>query len=131
MYMLDTNILIYFFKGQGEVHKRMLATSPQLISISSVTIFELETGLLKSAAPALRRAQLDALMAAVKILNVDHTVALAAAKIRAGLEAKGQPIGPLDTLIAATALVANASLVTRNVREFERVSGLKLENWFD
>ena len=108
MYMLDTNILIYFFKGQGEVHKRMLATSPQLISISSVTIFELETGLLKSAAPALRRAQLDALMAAVKILNVDHTVALAAAKIRAGLEAKGQPIG--QTLAWLPAMSANLSV---------------------
>ena len=74
---------------------------------------------------------MNALIASVKILNVDHAVALAAAKIRAALEAKGQPIGPLDTLIAATALVAKASLITRNVREFERVPGLQVESWFD
>ena len=131
MVLLDTNILIYFFKGQGNVGKRMLATSPQLIAVSCVTLFELETGLLKSVASSSRRAQVDALIASVKILNVDHAVALAAAKIRAALEVKGQPIGPLDTLIAATALVAKASLITRNVREFERVPGLQVENWFD
>ena len=131
MVLLDTNILIYFFKGQGNVGKRMMATSPQLIAISCVTLFELETGLLKSVSSAARRAQLNALIASVKILNVDHAVALAAAKVRDALEIKGQPIWPLDTLIAATALVAKATLITRNVREFERVPGLRVENWFD
>ena len=131
MVLLDTNILIYFFKGQGNVGKRMLETSPKLVAVSCITLFELETGLLKSVSSATRRAQMNALIASVKILNVDHAVALAAAKIRAALEVQGQPIGPLDTLIAATALVAKASLVTRNVREFERVPGLFVENWYD
>ena len=131
MVLLDTNILIYFFKGQGNVGKHMLATSPQLIAVSCITLYELETGLLKSVSSAARRAQLNALIASVKILNVDHSVALAAAKIRAALEAQGQPIGPLDTLIAATALVAKASLITRNVRELARVPGLLVENWYD
>ena len=131
MVLLDTNILIYFFKGQGNVVRRMLATSPQQIAVSCVTLFELETGLLKSVASEARRTQVNALVASVKILNVDYAVALAAAKIRAVLEAKGQPIGPLDTLIAATALVAKANLITRNIREFERVPGLQVENWFD
>lgn len=56
--------------------------------------------------------------------------AVAAAKVRAGLEAKGTPIGPLDTLIAGTALAAGGTLVTRNVKEFRRVDGLLVENWY-
>lgn len=131
MFVLDTNTLIYFFKGQGKVSERLLATSPQLIAVSTITLFELETGLLKSNSNAVRRQQIDALVNAVKVLPVNQTVAEVSAKIRFELEAKGLPIGPLDTLIAGTALSAKASIVTRNVREFARVTGLTVVDWFE
>lgn len=130
MYLLDTNTLIYFFKGQGHVATHLLDTSPAEIALSTVVLYELETGIAKSADPAKRRAQLDVMLDVVQILPFDRASALRAAAIRAELEQQGQPIGPLDTLIAATALAHGAVLVTRNLREFSRVAGLNLVDWY-
>jgi len=75
--------------------------------------------------------RVETLLSNVLVLAFDDSVARVAAKVRAGLEEVGRPIGPHDILIAATALAAQAVLVTRNVREFSRVPGLRVENWFD
>ncbi|MBM3788553.1 MAG: type II toxin-antitoxin system VapC family toxin [Acidobacteria bacterium] len=71
------------------------------------------------------------LVGACRVLPFDEMAARTAARIRLDLEARGSPIGPIDTLIAATALAHGAILVTHNVREFERVAGLIIEDWFD
>jgi tRNA(fMet)-specific endonuclease VapC len=131
MLALDTNTLIYFFKGQGRVAERLLATAPAEIAIPAITVYEIETGIAKSSEPARRRAQFDALLELVTILPFDHPAASQAAAIRAAWEAAGQPIGPLDTLIAGTALANGATLVTRNLREFSRVPQLQVVDWYD
>ena len=131
MYILDTNTLTYFFKGMGNVPDRLLRISPQSVAIPTVVLYELELGLAKSNAPDKRRRQLDEICSLVQILPFAEREAKQAAMLRADLESKGTPIGGYDVLIAGTALANQGVLVTRNVKEFSRVEGLQLENWFD
>ncbi len=130
MYALDTNTLIYYFKGMGEVATRLLAAPPSEISVPVIVLYELETGIAKSNAPEKRRALINAFLSATTLLPFGPAEARQAAGIRADLEKAGTPIGPYDILIAATALAANATLVTRNINEFSRIPGLSLEDWF-
>jgi tRNA(fMet)-specific endonuclease VapC len=131
MFVLDTNTIIYFFKGMGGVADRLLSTAPTEVALPTVVLYELETGIAKSEAPNRRRHQLNALIAASRILPFGLQEARAAASIRADLEIAGTPIGPLDNLIAGTALAHNGVLVTRNTREFGRVAGLDVVDWYD
>jgi tRNA(fMet)-specific endonuclease VapC len=130
MWVLDTNTLIYFFKGEGNVAKEILARSPSDIGIPSIVLYELEVGIAKSTAPRKRMGQLGELTAVVQTLRFGAAEARVSATIRSNLEKKGKPIGPYDVLIAGTAKACNATLVTRNTREFKRVQGLVLENWY-
>ena len=129
-YCLDTNTLIYFFKGIGNVSKRLLATPPSEIAIPTVVLFELEVGIGKSTSPRKRIAQLQEVTSLVNIITFGQSEAKCAAGIRVKLEAQGIPIGPYDILIAASALANNSTLITHNKREFERVPGLKIEDWY-
>ncbi len=128
-FLLDTKTLIYFFKGQGQVARRLLATPPGELAVSTVSLFELETGLRKSTDATKRRQQVAAFVAACEVWDFDHSAAMASAEIRADLEAQGLPIGPLDNLIAGIARARGATLVTRNLREFARVQGLVIVDW--
>ena len=130
MWVLDTNTLIYFFKGMGRVSEVLLSHSPGDIAIPAIVLYELEVGIAKSTAPRKRRQQLKTLIDVTQLLPFGSAEAEAAALIRASLEKNGQPIGPYDVLIAATALTQKATLVTRNIREFERIKHLNLEDWF-
>jgi tRNA(fMet)-specific endonuclease VapC len=130
MFVLDTNTLVYFFRGEGEVARRLLSTAPADIAVPTVVVYELETGIAKSKDAAKRRGQLDQLLQVVAVLPFGIEEAKAAAVLRARLEQDGTPIGPMDTLIAGTALAHRGVLVTRNVREFGRVPGLALQNWY-
>ena len=131
MFVLDTNTVAYFFRGEGRVGERLLATPPGEIALPAVVLYELQVGVEKSAAPARRRRQLERFAATVRLLPFAAREARAAARIRVALERRGTPIGPLDTLIAATALANGGTLVTRNVSEFGRVPGLTVEDWYD
>lgn len=130
MYVLDTNSVVFFFKGKGRVADRLLARKPSEVALPALVLYELEVGVLRSKAPARRRAQLDTLLAATRVLPFGPDEARAAARIRAALEPTGEGIGPLDTLIAATALASGGTLVTHNTREFRRVAGLSVEDWY-
>ena len=130
MYVIDTNTLIYFFKGMGNVPGKFLETSPKEIGIPSIVLYELEYGIAKSTSPRKRQAQLKELCSLVKILSFDSEAAKFSASIRTDLEKKGTPIGPHDVLIAGTALANQGILVTNNTKEFSRVSKLKLDNWY-
>jgi tRNA(fMet)-specific endonuclease VapC len=130
MFVLDTNTLVYFFRGEGEVARRLLSTAPANIAVPTVVVYELETGIAKSKDAVKRRGQLDQLLQAVAVLPFGIEEAKAAAALRARLEQEGTPIGPMDTLIAGTALAHRGVLVTRNVREFGRVRGLTVQNWY-
>ncbi|WP_019594034.1 type II toxin-antitoxin system VapC family toxin [Thioalkalivibrio sp. ALM2T] len=129
-YALDTNTLIYFFKGQGRVPENLLATAPSDILIPTIVVYELETGIAKSSEPQKREQQLSELLDVITVVPLDREAARQAAGIRARLEQQGIPIGPMDTLIAATALAHNATLVTHNTSEFQRVADLPLTDWF-
>jgi len=129
-FVLDTNTLIYFFKGQGRVAEHLLGVPPGEIGIPAVVLYELELGIARSSQPRKRRGQLDAMLAVVSILSFDREAARHAAELRATLDAAGKPIGPMDTLIAGTALAARGVLVTHNTGEFSRVKGLRLADWY-
>lgn len=130
MFALDTNTLVYLFKGTGRVGERLLAESPADIAIPSVVLYELELGIALSSQPAKRRKQLDILLGAVTILPFEEASAKSAAHVESALRSAGTPIGPRDVLIAGTALAHRATLVTHNVREFRRVRGLAVTDWF-
>ncbi len=130
MFVLDTNIVIYFFKGLGTVASNFLAKSPQDIGIPAIVLFELEVGIAKSKSPQKRMKQLEELTSVIHLLPFGKQEALSAALIRASLEKKGQPIGPFDLLIAGTALANNATLVTHNKKEFSKINALPLEDWY-
>ena len=130
MYALDTNSFSYFLKGRGRVGERLLAQPPSTIGLPSVVLYELAYGAARSQAPSDLKARLEALLRSLTILPFGEAEARAAARLRVDLEAAGRPIGPHDLLIAATALAQGATLVTRNVREFRRVKGLLVEDWY-
>ncbi len=130
MYVLDTNTLIYYFKGQGQVAKNLAAVPPQDIVISTIVLFELQVGIAKSPAPAKRTQQLQQLLSRVNLVPFDRDAALAAATIRAQLERLGTPIGPIDVLIAGVAMSRQEAIVTHNVGEFSRVVGLSIVDWY-
>ncbi len=127
MFALDTNTLIHLFKGKGRVGEHFRATPPNQIMIPAIVAYELGAGVRKTPS---RRADLDTLVRYARILPFDAEAASAAAEIRGQLEAQGAMIGPLDVLIAGTALRYSATLVTHNLREFSRVAGLRLVDWF-
>ena len=130
MFMLDTNTLIYFFKGMGEVEENLFAYSPKDIFIPSIVIYELQVGIAKSNNPQKREKQLATLLEQVNVIEFGEREAKASALIRADLEKKGTPIGPMDVLIAGSAKAHNLTLVTHNTKEFMRVEGLALKDWF-
>lgn len=127
--MLDTNICIYIINARPE---KVLARFRQQrlgdIAISSVTAAELASGVAKSGSVRNRQA-LEMFLSALEIQPFDESAIWHYGELRADLERLGQPIGALDTMIAAHALAIDTILVTNNTREFERVPGLRLENW--
>ena len=129
-YVLDTNTLIYFFKGLGNVSKNMVAQSPSEIAIPTVVLFELEVGIAKSTSPRKRKSQLQEITTLINVLPFGIAESKSAAQIRVKLEKKGLPIGPYDVLIAATTMANNMILVTHNQKEFGRIEGLRIEDWY-
>jgi tRNA(fMet)-specific endonuclease VapC len=130
MYVTDTNTLIYFFKGSGNVAQKLLSIPPKEIGIPSIVLYELEVGIAKSKSPRKRLKQLEDMMSIITVLPFTAKEARCSAMIRAQLERKGIPIGPIDILIAGTALAHQAILVTHNVKEFTRIDKLQIEDWY-
>jgi tRNA(fMet)-specific endonuclease VapC len=129
MYLLDTNTIIYYFKGQGKVAQNLAEVPAPEIYVSTIVLFELRVGIAKSNSPAKRTQQLQQLLSRINLVSFDQSAVLAAAEIRAQLEQQGTPIGQMDTLIAGTAVALQAALVTHNTKEFTRVSRLTLVDW--
>ncbi len=129
-YLLDTNICIYIIKKKPTlVFDKFRSLSIGSIAISSITLAELQFGIMKSSNPDKNQEALDKFLTPIEILDFGFYATIEYGKIRAELERKGTPIGPLDTLIASHAKSLDLTLVTNNVREFERIDGLKIENW--
>ncbi len=129
-YLLDTNICIYLIKRKPpEVLQRFLQLPPSSIFISSITTSELYYGAQKSQRVHTNLEALNQFLLSFRIVDYDESASFLYGELRADLEKRGQPIGSLDMMIAAHALSLDVPLVTNNTKEFERVKGLKLENW--
>lgn len=133
MWVLDTNTISYYFRGDEKVVTHLQQLTPSEVAVPAIVEYELRYGLqrLPSEAAKPRLTALNIFLQPLTILAFDSQCANQAARICAEMEAVGKPIGPHDLLIAATALRHGALLVTRNVREFSRVPGLAWENWHE
>lgn len=128
-FMLDTNTCIYIINRQPPaVFAHFAGLHAGQVAISSITGSELHFGVAKSGSMRNLHA-LEKFLAPLDTLPFDESVMREYGKLRAHLEKLGTPIGSLDTLIAAHALALDVVLVTNNLREFQRVPGLRLENW--
>lgn len=127
MYVFDTNIIIEFLHGRlPKVLELLKSTDCRLVKVPAIVEAELLLGACKSRNPEKSRLTVESLLCNYEVLPFDSQCAHVYARIRAGLEASGQIIGPNDLIIAATALAHDAILATNNVREFKRIPDLRL-----
>lgn len=128
--LLDTNAVIALVgRRSAELLRRVEASEPGSLAISSIVAHELWFGAYRSQKVAFNLETLRLLFADLAILDLDPEDARAAGEIRAELARQGRPIGPYDVLIAGQAKARNLTLVTNNTGEFSRVGGLNLEDW--
>ena len=128
--LLDTNICIYIARSRpATVARRFARAAPGSLGISIITWGELCFGAAKSTDPTRAHSLLEKFSHIVEVLSLPAEAGLHYGKVRAALERAGSPIGNTDLWIAAHALALGVPLVSNNLREFERVPGLKLENW--
>lgn len=127
-YMLDTDTVSFALRGQGRVATRLLEHRPSDLRVSSITLAELRYGAEVRRSRKLHRL-IGAFMEAIEVMSFDQSAAGRFAVVAAALARRGEPIGTLDTLIAAHALSLRLTFVTTNTRHFTRVPGLATENW--
>jgi len=129
-FLLDTNVVSDFVRGESVVASRLRATRPEEIAVSSVTVMEITYGLALAPARARwLRPVIDALLGAVELLPLSVEDARAAGAVRAALRRRGRPVGPYDLLLAGCALARGLVFVTANSREFVRIAGLVVDDW--
>ena len=128
-YMLDTNIAIYVIKRRPPEAQATFNQHADQLCISSITLAELMHGIEKSAKPDHTLRQIEDFISRLTVLEYGNKAAAHYGNVRAVLERKGKPIGVNDLHIAGHARSEGLTLVTNNLKEFERVEGLRLENW--
>ena len=127
IYLLDTNAVIAVMKGDEDMLARLKRNKPQDFALSAIVAHELYYGAYKGQRTIENLARLEALL--FPVLEFDREDARHAGDIRAVLATSGTPIGPFDALIGGQARARGLTLITRNVREFERVGDLAIETW--
>jgi tRNA(fMet)-specific endonuclease VapC len=128
-YMLDTNICIYTIKNKPDYVRDTFNQHQEQLCVSTVTIMELIYGAEKSSVPEKNMKVVESFLARLAVLDYDHRAAEHTGQLRAELQRQGKPIGPYDQMIAGHTRSLGLVLVTNNVREFDRVPGLRIENW--
>lgn len=128
-YMLDTNICIFTSKNRPAQIREMFIRHAGQLCISTVTLMELIYGAEKSARPEANLAVVEGLAARLDVLDYSQGAAAHTGQIRAELAKLGRPIGPYDAQIAGHARSLGLVLVTNNTSEFERIPGLRIEDW--
>jgi tRNA(fMet)-specific endonuclease VapC len=126
--MLDTDSVSYVLRGQGKVSARMVEHRPSELCISSITLARLRYGAGRRESAKLHH-MIDRFSGIVAVMPFDETCAMQFGLIASDLAERGTPIGDLDAMIAAHALTLEVTLVTNNVKHFDRVRGLNLVNW--
>lgn len=127
-YLLDTSAVVDLLRQRGDlILKRIQSHEPSDIGLSSIALYELYYGAFKSSRPEQSIALVDALR--FEVLDFDGEDSRHAGEIRAMLANSGTPIGPYDVLIAGQARARELTLVSSNIREFQRIDGLSVEDW--
>lgn len=129
-YLLDTNILIYLDKRVGNCLANLQKYPEQDIALCAVSLMEIEYGLAKSLRPEHMRDFMQDMRKRHAVLSLDAASAQLAGRLKANLASLGAAIGPYDLLIAGIALANQLTVVTHNTREFSRVPGLQVEDWY-
>ena len=130
-YLLDTNILSDLIKHPAGVAARRIGLAgEEAVCTSIVVACELRYGAAKKGSPRLT-GKIEQLLSAIEILPLEQDADLKYGEIRCALEKTGKTIGANDLMIAAHALAEELTLVTDNVAEFSRVTGLRIENWLE
>lgn len=128
-FMLDTNICIFTMKNKPEQVREVFKAHHGQLCISTVTLMELIYGAEKSSSPGRNLADVEGFAARLDVLKYDQDAAAHTGQLRAELAKAGTPIGPYDHMIAGHARSQGLILVTNNLREFNRVPGLRVEDW--
>ena len=130
MYFLDTNTCIYFLNGKYEYIKtKILSTPPNEIYIPSIVKAELLLGAYKSKKIKENTEKVEKFIEPFEVIPFFDLITYVYADIRYETEKKGEIVGPNDLLIAAIVKFHDGIFVTNNIKEFERIKGLKIENW--
>jgi len=127
--MLDTDIAIYVIKNRPVAAHAHFQQHQGRLCVSSVTVMELMYGAEKSAQPERNLRDIEGLIRRLRVLHYDEKAAFHTAQIRAELEKSGTPIGAYDQMIAGHARSYGLIVVTNNTHKFQRVSGIRIENW--
>ena len=127
-YLLDTNICIYFLKGQFGLDDKINAVGPENCFISEITLAELKFGAEKSVQKEKNRQTLKKFERTFSTLPIYGALDIYAAE-KARLQSKGKSLDEFDLLIGATAIAGNLILVTRNVSDFNRMNGIEIQDW--
>lgn len=128
--MLDTNICIYLIKRKPiQVVERLKGYEAGDVAVSSISVAELQYGVCKSNRQDQNRLALTEFLLPLEVVAFDESAASHYGDIRDHLEKRGNIIGSMDLLIAAHARSLSLTLITNNLREFQRVPGLRADNW--
>ena len=127
-FLLDTNICIYFIKGQYDLHRKITAVGEENCLLSEVTIAELKYGIENSVQKEKNRKNTEAFIAKFDILPIFPVLDIYA-KEKARLKTKGRMLDDFDLLIGTTAIFNNLTLVTKNISDFDRLDGIVIEDW--
>ncbi|AZF38890.1 VapC toxin protein [Pseudomonas sp. R4-34-07] len=128
-FMLDTNICIFTIKNRPQQVRETFKKHYGQLAISTVTLMELIYGAEKSSNPERNLADIEGFAARLEVLKYDQDAAMHTGQLRAELARAGTPIGPYDQMIAGHARSQGLIMVTNNRREFDRVPGLRVEDW--
>lgn len=126
--MLDTDTVSFLLRGKGNVAMELMKRAPSTVCMSSITLAELRYGAEHRQSKKLHDL-ITAVASSIEVMVFGPEAASEFGRIGATLRRSGTPIGELDTMIAGHALSLDLILVTNNIRHFERVPGLRLENW--
>jgi len=129
-YLIDTNICIHFFRGKYNLYEKFQETGIENCAISEITLAELVFGAENSTNPKKNYRLIEGLTDQMMILPILNAIYVYG-KEKARLRSAGTIISDFDLLIGCTALEKNLIMVTENVKEFERISGLKIESWIN
>lgn len=128
-FMLDTNICIFTIKNKPQQVRETFKKHHGQLAISTVTLMELIYGAEKSSNPERNLADIEGFAARLEVLKYDQDAAMHTGQLRAELARAGTPIGPYDQMIAGHARSQGLIVVSNNRREFDRVPGLRVEDW--